>query len=307
MIQIKVQGRLGNQLFQYAYGRVLQEKYYANEALCAIFPEYYEQAENGFENGLRFFNTIYSVEKKLQLNFFQKCILYGYLGIRRGVRKLFKFTPMQRYNFELHFVRMMNFFGIYILSTGYYDFRKSRFKNKVIIGPFESAKYFDFVKDDLQKEFTPVKEKEENLQLYNEITNSESVCISIRRGDFLSDRYKSNFYVCTPQYFEKAIIKMKQIVENPRFVVFSDDIEWCKENLQFPKNTLYESGKDPVEEKLRLMYSCKHFIISNSTFSWWAQYLSKNNNKVVIAPSRWKNSDSPKDIYQENWILIDPD
>ena len=82
---------------------------------------------------------------------------------------------------------------------------------------------------------------------------------------------------------------------------------------QFPENEFYyESGNDSIEEKINMMTSFKNFIISNSTFSWWCQYLSRNDKKVVIAPSRWTN-DSYKengeviDIYEDNWVLVDVD
>ena len=97
---------------------------------------------------------------------------------------------------------------------------------------------------------------------------------------------------------------MTEKIKNPQYIVFSDDIEWCRTNMKFPTGTLYESGKDPIWEKIRLMYSCKNFIISNSTFSWWAQFLSRERNKIVIAPKQWNKFEYMDNIYNKKWILI---
>ena len=149
-----------------------------------------------------------------------------------------------------------------------------------------------------------------NVDLYNDIKKSESVCITIRRWDFLDKSNKSHFYVCTPEYFYRWIKIIQNKIPNAKFFVFSDDIQFCKNDMKFPKWTKFECWNDPIREKLRLMYSCKHFIISNSTFSWRAQYLSRSNKKLVVAPSRWCNDDfytASWELYDKSWILIDPD
>ena len=133
----------------------------------------------------------------------------------------------------------------------------------------------------------------------------KSSMIKLETQIVANDTIRKRHYVCTEEYFSKAIEEINQRVEKPRFVFFSDDIEWVKNNIPAPKDSLYEDGTDPVWEKLRLMSSCKHFIISNSTFSWWSQYLSENDKKVVIAPSKWSNFGYNPDIYQDNWILVD--
>lgn len=199
----------------------------------------------------------------------------------------------------------MNKLGFFWLNQGYYKFKKSHWKNKEAIGCFESAQYFNNIKEKLQEEFTPIYEKlEKNYKLYSSIENSESVCITIRRGDFLADAFKNRFYVCTQAYFYKGIEYMQKHLKNPKFFVFSDDVEWCKNNMKFPEGTEFEDGTDPVWEKLRLMYSCKHFIISNSTFSWWAQYLSRNDEKIVVAPNRWRNGECKLGIYEDSWVKL---
>ena len=111
----------------------------------------------------------------------------------------------------------------------------------------------------------------------------------VRRGDFMSEANKKIFYVCDIEYYKNAATYIKEYVENPFFIVFSNEIEWVKANLNLNGEAIYESGKDPVWETFRLMESCKHFIISNSTLHWWAQYLCDNLDKIVVAPDRWYN------------------
>ena len=115
--------------------------------------------------------------------------------------------------------------------------------------------------------------------------------------------------MCDKEYFYNAIELIKSKVRNAIFIVFSDDLEWVKSYIKleekFPEcKFYYESGKDTVEEKLRMMTKCKHFIISNSSFSWWAQYLAKNENKIVIAPDAWFTNGDKNGLYIDDWILI---
>ena len=104
----------------------------------------------------------------------------------------------------------------------------------------------------------------------------------------------------------KFIDIMKEKVKNPVFYIFSDDIEWVKENIDFKTEVKYITGNNKNYEELRLMYTCKHFIISNSSFSWWAQYLTDNKNRITSAPSKWfRNQNQKVDIYEDDWILIE--
>lgn len=212
-----------------------------------------------------------------------------------------------RNKYEKKVVKILSYFGIYRMVDGYCDFSIFKKQKSIFIsGSLESPKYFDHIRDNILDEFTPkFPVKEENLDLYNHICKTNSVCISVRRGDFLSKAFADKHFVCNGDYFKRAIEKMNEIIEKPSFIIFSDDINWCKNEFKYLKNARFESGKDPVWEKLRLMYSCKHFIISNSTFSWWSQYLSRNTKKVVMAPKKWKNFGCYGDIYEKNWILLD--
>ncbi len=308
MITIKMQGRLGNQLFQYAFARNLKEKYYPQDEIYINFEHVYSEGkkEDGFDDSLKYFNIQdYKTTDKLNINIFQKLIFVLYLCIRKVLRAITKCGNDSK-RIEVPFFKVLNRFGIYCLSNGYCDFKKSIFKNKLLLGYFESDKYFKEISSIIKKEYTPkLPVCKDNLNLFNIINNTNSICITIRRGDFLDAANMKAHYICTNEYFYKAVNIIREKVENPVFIVFSDDVEWVKQNMQFDGEVYYETGNDPIWEKLRLMSSCKHFVISNSTFSWWAQYLSTNDNKVVIAPSRWNNKIKNKDIYQDNWTQID--
>jgi len=146
-----------------------------------------------------------------------------------------------------------------------------------------------------------------NFDIYNNISKTNSVCVTIRSfKEIKSSKTVYNLYdVCSPQYFYDALNLMSQKIENPHFFIFSDDITWVKNKMNLDKfNVVYENEGSPVWEKLRLMYSCKHFIISNSTFSWWAQYLSRNDDKIVISPKSWFNDEYESKLIDDNWIKI---
>mgnify|MGYP000588678014 FL=1 len=122
----------------------------------------------------------------------------------------------------------------------------------------------------------------------------------------MNEKNKGTFYICDENYFKEALKKIKELVPNCTFFGFSDDVEWVRENLEFPGEVFFESGKDPVWEKVRLMSACKHFVLSNSSFSWWVQYLSDSEQKKVIAPDIWYKTGKHRhaDVYQDNWELI---
>lgn len=317
MINKYIIGRLGNQMFQYATVRAFQIKNkLENEEINLDFSEVFQRAdEGGFEDSLSYFNIPKYHIKPIKKTPMQK-ILITYLNSIKVYYmlkdKIFHTKNYSKimYKKETKIQAQLNKHGLYSFRLGYCDFKNSNIKNKCFYGTFESSKYFDDIKETIQKEFTPkygILEK--NKELYKEIENTESVCVTIRRGDFVQvESIRKNLYICTPEYFKEAINMMQEKVPNAKFFIFSDDVEWCKKNMKFPKDTKFETGNDPVWEKLRMMYSCKHFIISNSTFSWWAQYLSRNKKKVVIAPDRWTNDSYKKhnkiDIYEENWELI---
>ena len=205
----------------------------------------------------------------------------------------------------------LNFFGVFWIREGVnkiYPVCRG-LKNIVLTGVCESPQIFDEIAETLREELTPKKPiLDKNIELFKKICDTDSICVSVRRGDFFNSQNQKSFGICNIQYYLKAKeIMDKKILNEPSYFIFSDDIEWCKENLNYEGDVTFVSQDMPIYETLRLMYSCKHFIISNSTFSWWGQFLSRNlSNKIVISPSIWNNDgyESPL-INKKDWILLD--
>ena len=162
------------------------------------------------------------------------------------------------------------------------------------------------IEDELKEVFTVKTEASpENAALLSEISSCNAVCLHIRRGDYgLYPAYQ----VCGEAYYAEAVRQAKEALSNPVFYVFSntqEDIQWIKEHYHFDANVRYVELENPDYEELRLMMNCRHFIISNSTFSWWAAVLSAESDerKRVWAPSRWFNGEDVRMVLNE-WTLI---
>lgn len=311
-----IYGRLGNQMFQYAFSKAIKLAQREDTPLIFDFNMVYNagKQEDGFEDALKYFKVEkYRKEENLMrkyTSFFQKLL---YLLYKLDVKFGFFFKSRESWFslFRKHGLLFVScnggnaqyYYPIYHKYLNYGTFEKI-----ICNGYFEVPALFEHIKPILMEEFTPkLPPKSENKYLYDVINSSNSVCVTVRRGDYLDDRFKNKFFVCDKNYFDSAINKIKELILNPVFIFFSDDIEWVKSNISVDAPSFYESGKDPVWEKLRLMYSCKHYIISNSTFSWWAQYLSRNTeNKVVISPDHWFNIkiDIPSSLISDDFITI---
>ena len=128
---------------------------------------------------------------------------------------------------------------------------------------------------------------------------TNSVSIHIRRGDYLevSDVYGG---ICTPQYYEKAMKQMEKWHPDCHFFVFTNDVKWVKENYSGKNLTVVEGNdEDTGYIDMYLMTKCKHYILANSSFSWWGCYLNPSKDKKVIAPKQWIQGRDCKDIYTE--------
>ncbi len=300
MLGIHIQGRLGNQMFQYAAMRGIQARLYPDEGIALAFGREGNQLQ---DLNVRAFDTDVPRPTLVQ-RFVAGCA--GLLIKSRWKSERIQHQRAVQHDVETRLQPLLNFFGLYQMQDGYYAFHRSRAKNKLVSGYLESERYFAHIAGEIKREFMPVHPpRSENAALYERMAETESVCVSVRRGDFLDESIKNYANVCGPDYFARALARMRELVPNAVWFVFSDDIEWVKANMAFPGEAYFERGDDPSWETLRLMSSCKHFVISNSTLAWWAQYLGSCPGRVVLAPSRWRIDSERPDIYQENWILIE--
>ena len=311
MIGIDFTGRLGNQMFTYAFMRCLiQQRQIKDERIIANFKRsLVGSVEQGFDDSLQYFNVLpYETENR-------KDLVLSNGSILQIIIYLF-YMLCTRISFIYHNNAVMSVIDRYVekyglLFSGASDKARSvpsiHQKKLFIRGYFADKANFNNIRPILLSEFTPKQAPlTQNAELYKAIARTNSVCISIRRGDYLSKENKSNFFVCDESYFQKAISIMCEKIESPTLIFFSDDIQWVREHFHYDNYPcFYESGNDPNWEILRLMYSCHHFIISNSTFSWWAQYLGRRKDKTVISPSRWfANPQWRSNLIDDDFIQI---
>ena len=259
MIISKIQGGLGNQLFQWAYGKSISIKY--NTPLYLDILSYQNQFGTKRE---------FSLNKFTNLNYVIKPNESDKVRIQ-NISDDFKFSEIKVEN-----------------DSHYY-----------LDGYWQSEKYFKESEQLIRNELKP---SDIMLSKLNKtpLIDKNNISLHIRRTDYVS----SNGYhpVQSIKYYEDAL---SIIGEYDNIFIFSDDIKWCKDNLNFT-NMIFMEGFSDIED-LYLMSMCKNNIIANSSFSWWGAWLNTNPNKKVISPINWfgdKTNINTSDIIPNDWINI---
>ena len=176
-------------------------------------------------------------------------------------------------------------------------------KGLCLRGYYQSEKYFEDYKDLIRFYFKPKKSIINTLkEKYKNYLKGNTCCVHIRRGDYVNNIFH---YVCDLHYYNTAMNRMKEMSNIDSFLIFSDDIEWCKLNFIGDNFNFIENNIDI--EDLFIMSLCNNHIISNSSFSWWGSWLCENEKKIIIAPNRWfseKSTTDYRDVYTNNMIRI---
>lgn len=176
-------------------------------------------------------------------------------------------------------------------------------------GYWQSEKYFSKVACQIREDFSfRVPMNSQNAEMAGHISRVNAVSLHVRRGDYASNpKTAATHGVCSLDYYREAIHHIAKYVEKPHFFVFSDDINWVKNNLEIDFTCVYVNHNQAAESfnDMRLMVLCQSHIIANSSFSWWGAWLNPREDKIVIAPRHWfVNQKDTQDLIPGNWTRL---
>ena len=280
MIVVKIWGGIGNQLFQYVFGQYLHYKY---------------GQEVKYDDNSYVSNDKLRKSELLVLNqdivFDNRCTFSRFRGVKnRVMRVLFQLHPKHHYIAEGK-----------VIPKAYKENHLYFFQ-----GYWQDYKYYEWLREHVSNFHLSSKGLPEVLQLLKEqIQETEdSVSVHVRRGDYFKPENVKKYGVCDAAYFENAIQQIEKETKAPTFFIFSDDLEWVKNNINLPQNSVLIPNYD-VDQFLyiELMSFCKHHIISNSSFSWWGAVINSDEDAITICPSRWVLT-SNETIALDKWTKI---
>ena len=289
MVITLITSGLGNQMFQYAAGRALAARLGTSLKLDI---SYYQNNPNT--------RRYYDLERYC---------------LSATIAKPWEVTTLQRLSRPriAKLAGPLRMVGLPVKSTvlldpvkGYQSECETVTGHAYLSGMWQSEKYFapyaDVIRHDFAYRTAP---DAANREAIEKIEAVEAVALHVRRGDKV---HIPEVGVCNLSYYQQAIEKIMERVTNPHFFIFSDDAAWTKENVQTPAPSTYithNTGSRDAED-MRLMSHCKHFIIANSTFSWWGAWLGKNPAKIVISPSSYfaDPNISMLDRIPEGWLQL---
>lgn len=294
-VATQMAGGLGNQLFQYAAGRALATRLGARLVLdCTpisgpgrpfVLDRYPVDAE-----------IVHDVPRKPHRRYFR---IPGSLGRRLtdafhdrvptkhriGGHSFRVFAEKREFNYDPHFAKLSG--STYL--TGYW----------------QSYRYFENAADLIRREIRPTWAlSDANRNWLERIQNTNAVSLHVRRGDYLTQ--KGPTLVCALSYYESALKHARQVLPEPRFFVFSDDIPWCRGIFVAPDMAFVDSnGPADAVDDLNLMATCRHHITANSSLSWWGAWLAQHPEQVVIAPDPWVPwVPANPDLIPKHWIRL---
>jgi hypothetical protein len=257
MIIVQIMGGLGNQMFQYAAGLALSKR---------------------LKTKLYLDTTFFEVAKR-ERHVTPRIYELGLFGIYPSALSIF-----DKFDLKRHPARIIR------EHKEVKDELSAVEGNVILQGYWQSNWYFDNYRDEVQTAFKlnyPLSVSAKKI--YEKIINDDrSVSLHFRRGDYVTNKAAADMLGALPlKYYEHAITTLKHKKNDINLYVFSDDIEWCKKNLKLNTDVTFIDQATTSSDDLKLMAACRHNVIANSSFSWWAGWLNQNRGKIVIAPKKW--------------------
>jgi Glycosyl transferase family 11 len=289
MIVTQLLGGLGNQLFQYCLGRALAVKHQTELRLDLSAFDAYRLRTYALEH-FRIKASVLTAAERSALGDFDQ----GKTRLGRRFSRLFTNS--------LSVVRERSFaFDPEVLNAS---------PSCYLQGFWQSPKYFAAIETLIREELT-VKDAlaGPNREIAQTIADTVAVAVHVRRGDYATNPETNRYHgTCSPAYYEMAETFLRQHCSDMHLYVFSDDPEWTDKNLRFKSTVTTVRHNSPARdyEDLRLMSLCRHHIIANSTFGWWGAWLSRYQQRIVVAPKHWFGDLTRRtdDLIPESWIRL---
>ncbi len=292
MVISNIIGGLGNQMFQYAAGRALALR---NDTELRLDTSGFENyaLHQGFE-----LQRVFSCPNKIASN----ADMNGVLGWQSSpwIRRILSrpaFARLRRKELlvEPHFC--------------YWDGINQAPSESYLMGYWQSEKYFDDYAATIRSDFAfrrPLDSLNENI--IQKIEESDAVSLHIRRGDYANNpKTLATHGLCSLDYYRAATALVSSRMAFPHFFIFSDDIEWVRQNLtlDFPCEFIDHNKGAESYKDMQLMSLCRHHIIANSSFSWWGAWLNPFPEKIVVAPKKWFTDDrNVDDLIPPKWTRL---
>jgi hypothetical protein len=281
---VKFLGGLGNQMFQYAFFLSLEKHHKKVKADLSGFRDY--ELHHGFE-----LTKVFGIEIEEATPF--ELRLYTsekHDWLTRKLRRIYgtkeaEFFEREEFSFD---------------PSVYEDASPRHFW-----GYWQHQQYVRQVEDQLRTSFTfkePLDTR--NNDFVQTLSVHTSIAVHVRRGDYIDHPLLGG--ICDLSYYQKGIRMLEDKIDNPLFVFFSNDMAWCRSNLPV-ENAIYvdwNNGNRSYRD-MQLMSCCDHYVIANSSFSWWGAWLNPSHGKIVVSPRKWVNTGAdPSALIHPNWIKI---
>ena len=288
---VRFSGGLGNQMFQYAFMEALKSRGREVKASLGFY--------NKHPDAMRF--SLCHVFPNVVLE---------YVSDREFDAIDRKWKKIKHKGFTEGFYQNISerFFWVEDIANYPCVYQPDVFKTKncVFVGCWQTEKYFRHIRDQLMCKFRFAGESSILRDFVRELSGEIYVSVHIRRGDYLANP-DSYMGICTEDYYKAAIEYIRKKEPDAKFIFFSDDMEWVKNNIcvsdaLFCEKSMFTDYEDWFD--MYLMSQCRHNIIANSSFSWWGAWLNFNKNKIVVAPNKWLGYSDTPDIWCKEWVRL---